>query len=265
MLSKCDKFIRNILFESTENEDEKKKMKELYHTNSFYLKFIEKLADECHVLATKQRENCFQIFGSLKSVKNFFSKFKVDDTLMDNPADFMIYSPMFSYGETKHNLKRDEDYPDKNAIDAAPYTHEIDNSARDTVHGTWFPLMDEKDVSKKIKAVKPSEISKYFNQFFPKANKDFNENICVYVEFQVNCEGWKNQIFDEMSEYAKTPDEMNEQLNEDDDDFDYTQLNVKNENDESTVKAALKEVKRTSKEYNNEFKSSTKKTELDKE
>lgn len=226
MNSKLNRFIKSLILEYSTDENDKKRIREMYHTNEFYLKFISTLAEECNVVATKQRENCFLVTGLLKNVEQFFNKLKVDSDFMDNPSDFKIYSPMFSYGETIHNLKYDEDYPVYEQPGVATQTHQIDNIVRHTVYGKWYNFFDE-TMNKKIKAIKPNEITKYFKTMFPKATKKFNENTDIFVEFQVNCENWKNQIFDEMSEYAKTPDEMNDFHNEDPIDFDYSQLNIK--------------------------------------
>lgn len=249
MLKKFDSLIKKILCESAGNDDDEKKIREAYHTNEFYYRFLDPVAEETHVLVTKNRNNTFLIYGSLKAIEDFFKALKVDETFMENPSEFKIYSPMFSYGENAHYLKMDEDYPTVDKIGEAPYTHAIDNQVRNTVHGRWYSLVDEDKAGQKIKGVKPSEVSKYFKSIFPKADKNFNNETEIYFEFQVNCEDWKNQIYDEMSEYAKEPDEMNEYHNEDPDDFDYTQLNVKNVNDDAIVKNALKEIKRTDKDY----------------
>ena len=154
----------------------------------------------------------------------------------------------YTYGDEVHNMKRDEEYPTYFRTDGPLSTHEVDNLVRNTVEGKWFSLIDG-ETTRKIKGVKPADVTKYFKNFFPKADKKFNEETTVYVEFQVNCNRRANQVYDEMSEYAKNSDEMNASHNDDPDDFDYTQLNIKNVNDEAEVKAALKDVKRTTKDY----------------
>lgn len=246
MLKRFDRFLYNVISEQSENEDDAKKKAELFTTNEFFFKYVQPVAEESNVFATRQRENAFLVCGALKDIKTFFSKFKVDSIFMENPADFRIYSPLFTYGEVIHNLKFDEEYPIYNDGSRPTQTHELDNIAGNVVEGRWYSLFDE-DSAKRIKGLKPADVSKYFKDFYPKANKKFNEDTTIYVEFQVNCSRRANQVYDEMSEYAKNPDEMNDAHNQEPDDFDYTQLNIKNENDEATVKAALKDVKRSDK------------------
>ena len=248
MLKQFDKFIYNYISESSENEDDTKKKIEVFTTNEFFFRFVKPIAEETGVLVTKQRENTFLVYGALKDVKNFFTKLKVDDTFMEKPSEFTIYSPMFTYGDQVHNLKRDEDYPIYHDANHPTQTHEIDNLARDVIEGRWYSLIDDES-TKKIKGIKPVDITRYFKEFYPKADKKFNEETTIYVEFQVNCDRRANQVYDEMSEYARNPDEMNDHTNEDPDDFDYTQLNVKNENDETIVKDALKDVTKSEKDF----------------
>lgn len=244
MLKQFNTFVHKLISEAATEESDEKIIKDTYHCNEFYAKFLQNLGEECSVVVTKQRQNCFLVYGVLKNVKDFFTKLKVDKTFMDNPEDFRIYTPMFSYGETAHNLKLDEDYPIYKQAGIPTQTHEVDNIVRQTVFGKWYPLFDEKKPCQKIKGLKPSEITKYFKQTFPKATKDFNEEVEIYVEFQVNCEDWNNLIYDAMTEYAKDPDEMNDAHNEDPDDFDYTSLNVKDkQDDEKEAKKTLKDVK----------------------
>jgi hypothetical protein len=57
-------------------------------------------------------------------------------------------------------------------------------------------------------------------------DKIFADTHDMYIEFQINTEGLKNQLWDEMTEYAKTPEEMNESFLNNDTDFDYSQLNL---------------------------------------
>lgn len=226
MLKKFNQCISKYICESSENEDEKTKSIEKLSTHEFYYKFIVPVVEEVGGIleATVQRENTFLVAGSLKDIKKFFAAFKVDDSFMEKPADFQIYTPMFTYGEIIHNMKFDEDYPIYHTAEYGTYTHEDDNLARNVVEGRWYPFIDE-ETSKKLKAVKPSEISKYFKSFYPKADKAFNEDCIIYVEFQVNCRGLANALYDDMSEYAKTEDEMNEAHQADAfEDFDYDVL-----------------------------------------
>jgi len=246
MLKQLNRFLYGVISEQSDGDDDAKKKVESFTTNEFFFKFIQGFAEECGVLATKQRENTFLVYGKLKDIKTFFSKFKVDSTFMENPAEFKIYSPMFTYGDEKHFLKLDEDYPIFHGAETPTLTHEVDNITRDTVTGRWYPMFDD-EISKKVKSMKPAEITKYFKSFFPKADKKFNEETEVYVEFQVNCDRRANQVWDEMSEYAKEPDEMNELHNADPEDFDYTQLVVKKQDSEADMKPVMKDVREYSK------------------
>ena len=91
MLKQFDRFLYSIITEQSDNEETAKKKLELFTTNEFFYKYINKAAEESNVLATKQRENTFLIYGALKDVEAFFTSFEVDSDFMENPSDFAIY------------------------------------------------------------------------------------------------------------------------------------------------------------------------------
>lgn len=240
MLQRFDEFIYSYISESSGDEGATRKRLASFTTNEFFFRFIQPAAAAANVLATKQRENTFLVFGPLKGVKAFFAGLKVSGDYMERPSEFMVYSPQFTYGEHVHNLKRDEDYPVCRSATTAPHMHEIDNLVRDTIDGRWYPMLDG---GRKVKGIRPAEVARLLRGAYPKASGGFDEGAMVYVEFQVDCDGRANQIYDKMSEYAKSPDEMNALHSSSPDDFDYTQLNAKAE--DRAAKASLKGIKRT--------------------
>lgn len=254
MLNNFNNLIKSILLEQVEEDkdEEKEKIMASYNTNEFYTRVLEPITDGLNVVLTKQRNNTYLVYGPVGDLIKFFNGIKVDKEFMDDPKEFKIYSPIFTYGDYMGKLKLDQFYPITNfEKTGVPFTHELENIDGNVLEGKWYSIF-ENDVpdGKFIKGVAPSDMEKkVFKKMFPKGDKSFTENFVMYVEFQVNTEGLKNLIWDEMTEYAKDPDEMNDLHNSDPDDFDYTQLNVKNENDEATVKAALKDIKRSSKEF----------------
>ena len=247
MFNKFNERIKRLIMES-EDKDE---MLQLYNSNEFFIRFIEPLAKQIGVMSSKPFENCFQIAGVLKSVRDFFSKFKVDNSFMEKPNDFMIYSPMFTYSEKNHLMNRDEGY-ESSIEDYRTSPHCWENLDREVTLEGWFRFFDKGNLP--IKSCKPDFIVDYFKDNFPKANKDFNETCPIVITFCVNCRGLKNSIWDEMTEWAVDADGINKTSNEEPDDFDYTQLNVKVPSEAELVEKSLKEIEKKNVEVKPEAK-----------
>lgn len=214
-------------------------------SNEFFSKYVKKAAEDKNVIVSIQRENTFLVQGLLNDIEKFFSAFKVDKDFMEKPDDFVVYSPIFTYGEIKHHMKYDEDYPIGLYGFGPETSHIVDNAARDVVEGRWYSLFEEGE--NKVKSIKPSEITKYLRALFPKWTKEMEDDVLIFVEFTVDVKGYANTIYDKMSEYSniENREDANKREDKDDEeDFDYTVPLVKPPNDDDIVKAALKDVDR---------------------
>lgn len=241
MLNNFNNMIKSYLFQDAETDDEKSKIINAYNTNEFYLRFIQNIAIDNKVNATKQRNNCYLVYGTIRNLINFFNNLKVDKSFMKSPDDFKIYSPIFSFGELHANLKFDQYFPMDNYLKTCvPFTHETENFTGKITEGRWFNFSD--NMQRTIKNIKPADVKNLLKSMFSKSDK-FLDECNMYIEFQINTDNLSNQLWDEMTEYAKTPEEMNEIFNDNDIDFDYSQLNVKNIDDENRVKSSLKDIK----------------------
>lgn len=227
MLNKFNNLVKNLLFEQADNTESEKRIKNTYNTNEFYLKILKPHSQDLEIFLTKQRNNTFLVIGPLPQLVKFFNTLKVDETFMDNPKEFKIYSPCISFGDRMVKLKLDQFFPiQHDIIYGVPTTHELENSTGNVLEGQWFELHGEDD--KPVKSIKPSELEKkFFNKVFFRSDKKYMNEIPLYFEFQVNTEDWNNQVWGEMSEWAKDPDEMNDLHNSDFEEFDYDRLNNK--------------------------------------
>lgn len=230
MLNKFNEYINEIILSTVENSDnDEKRIREVYHCNEFYHRYLETLMDKINdtkkiddlkLLITKQRHNTFLVTGFLKDVMKFFTDFKIDEAFMEKPLDFRIYAPQYMILDTVddiHYMGRGEMWP-KQDFDV-PSTHDIDNKkgVRTTIFGRWFSFYEDDKKGLKVKGVKPSDLNKNFKKL--KKETSIDDNTIFSVEFSVNCEQWNNQIFDEMSEYSDV--EWRDDVNSNHDDFDY--------------------------------------------
>ena len=148
MLKNFNKLVKSVIFESIENDDDEKRIREVYHCNEFFHRYIEPLVDSINekddginLIVTKQRQNVFLVTGIFNDVSKFFNEFKIDEGFMENPQDFRIFSPQYmllDYADDIHYMGRGEMWP-KQDFDV-PGTHDVDNSknVRSTVYGKWF-------------------------------------------------------------------------------------------------------------------------------
>ena len=257
MLKNFNKLVKSVIFESIENDDDEKRIREVYHCNEFFHRYIEPLVDSINekddgskLIVAKQRQNVFLVTGIFNDVSKFFNEFKIDEGFMENPQDFRIFSPQYmllDYADDIHYMGRGEMWP-KQDFDV-PGTHDVDNSknVRSTVYGRWFSFYEDDSKGYKLKGIKPKDLLKNLKKM--KKELPIDEVTIISIEFSVNCEQWKNQIFDEMSEYSDV--EYRDDVNRNDDDFDYSlaALPKHSKEDEDEAKKSLKDIKRTSKKF----------------
>lgn len=253
MLKNFNNLIKNIIFESSNldeiNDNDEKRIREVYNCNEFYYRYLANKNSE-NLKITKQRQNTFLVTGYVKDVMKFFNEFEIDDAFMEKPEDFRIFSPQYlilGVSDDIHYMGRGEMWPKQDYN--IPGTHDIDNSegVRSTIYGRWFNFYEDDSKGLKLKGVKPKDLNKNFKKL--KKESTIGDETIVSVEFSVNCEQWHCQIFDEMSEYSDV--EYRDDVNRNEDDFDYSiaALPKHSAEAENEAKAALKDVKRTTKKY----------------
>ena len=243
MLKNFNNLIKNIIIESAETPDDEQRI------NEFYNRFLYQLAIDHNVLLTKQRNNVFLVGGLFKDIIKFFDGLKVDKDFMDNPNEFEIYELLYTFDDEqyRHIMNRDEQYPDGQGYENVQTTHDDDNLVRRVIHGRWNEFFENEKKGQKLLNVQPSKFKKYIKQIQKKF--DLTNDDKIFIEFNVNCEQWKNNIFD--AEY-RSEDDINDFVSNDkrniDDDFDYSQCVVQKNNDDSHRKA-LKDIKKTEKTF----------------
>ena len=251
MLKNFNNYIKNIILEQVTEDKDEKYIKLVYHCNEFYVRYLSPLADEYNVSITKQRNNVFLAFGTFENIIKAFNNLKVDEMFMEKPADFVIVAPMYCFNdaEYEHKMQRGELYAPAfiSAGVPTPTTHDVDNVARNVVFGRWFDFYQNEKKGQKLLTITPSKFKKYIKEVQKKYDLTDNDNI--FIEFSVNCEDWKNNIFEDMAEY-RTEDEINEinSNKEKEIDFDYDLAKMPKENNEDHRKA-LKDIKVTKKTY----------------
>ena len=249
MLKNFNNLIKNIIIESAETPDDEQRIKNVYHCNEFYNRFLYQLAIDHNILLTKQRNNVFLVGGLFKDIIKFFDGLKVDKDFMDNPNEFEIYELLYTFDDEqyRHVMNRDEQYPDGQGYENVQTTHDDDNLVRRVIHGRWNEFFENEKKGQKLLNVQPSKFKKYIKQIQKKF--DLTNDDKIFIEFNVNCEQWKNNIFD--AEY-RSEDDINDFVSNDkrniDDDFDYSQCVVPKNNDDSHRKA-LKDIKKTEKTF----------------
>jgi len=253
MLRNFNKLLKSIILEQVTEDKDEKFIKLVYHCNEFYNRYLVDLADSCHVGITKQRNNVFLVIGTFKDVIKYFNELKVDNMFMEDPSKFTICAPMYCFNDPnyEHLMQRGELYvPTSN--DNVLTTHDIDNNVRSTVYGRWFDFYENEEKGLKLLKLYPNKFKKYIKDVQKKY--DLTDDNVIYIEFSVNCEDWKNNIFEDMAEY-RTAEDINDfgatnggDKRNIDDDFDYSQAVMPKQQDES-YKESLKDIKRTKKTY----------------
>lgn len=246
MLKNLNGFIKNIIMEQVTEDKDEKYIKLVYHCNEFYNRYLSDLAIDCEIGITKQRNNVFLAVGSFKNIIKFFDGLKVDEMFMEEPKDFSILAPIYCFNETnyEHLMQRGEKFS-STTKDGVLTTHDVDNDVRNIVYGRWFDFYQNERKNQKLQKIQPSKFKKYIKDVQKKY--DMSDDNVIYVEFSVNCEDWKNNIFEDMTEY-RDEDQINEINSNKDDDFDYS-LAVAPKVDDKESKKALKNVKVSKKTY----------------
>lgn len=239
MLKNLNSLIKNVILEQVTDDKDEKYIKLIYHCNEFYNKYLVDLADECNIGVTKQRNNVFLTYGTVANLIKYFDKLKVDEMFMEDPKEFSILAPMYSFGDDTHLMQRGEAFPITGS-EQVPTTHDVDNKVRSIVYGRWNDFYQNEKNGQKLLKVQPSKFKKYIKDVQKLFKLD--EDSYMFIEFSVNCEDWKNNIFEDMAEF-RTEDEINDNIcNKEDSKFDYPQCNVPKSNDDSH-RAALKDIK----------------------
>lgn len=205
MLKKLDDLYKRIIIEETE-ELPSSWFRQITKDTEFLQKYILPLAKKYFVYPEKARMNTFRLTGTFKNVKDFLSNFKVDKEFLEQPKEFFICSPMYSFCDDAytHILNRDEGFP-VDTVD--PYsTLASQNKFRFANFGRWYELIDDIDTVEQIRVKRctPAEFAKLLSS---KAYEDLygiNDDIVICIEFQVNCEGYTNQCFDMWSTFIPT-------------------------------------------------------------
>lgn len=251
MLKNLNSFIKNIILEQVTEDKDEKYIKLVYHCNEFYNRYLVDLAEKCEIGVTKQRNNVFLAIGTFKNITKYFNELKVDEMFMEDPSQFAICAPMYCFNDKsfEHKMQRGEGYQPPIVKDGVVTTHEVDNDFRSIIYGRWFDFFENEKKNEKLLKIEPSKFKKYIKNI-QKKNKLSDDDI-IYIEFSVNCEDWKNNIFEDMVEY-RSEEEINEKMIDDsrnlDDDFDYS-LAVMPKNDSEDHRKALKDIKVSKKTY----------------
>ena len=254
MLKNFNSLLKNIVLEQVTDDKDDKFVKLIYHCNEFYNRYLADLAEDYHIGITKQRNNIFIAIGTFKDIISYFDHLKVDDMFMEKPEEFQICAPMYCFNdpEYEHSLQRGELYP-QTSNQGVITTHDVDNKVRTTIYGKWFDFYENEKKGIKLLKLYPKKFKKYIKEV-QKKYKCKDDDI-IYIEFSVNCEDWKNNIFEDMAEF-RTADDINDlgagngdDKRNIDDDFDYTQKCVVPKAKDDSHRAALKDIKRTEKSY----------------
>lgn len=252
MLKNFNSLLKNVILEQVTEDKDEKYIKLVYHCNEFYNKYLVDLAEKYNIGITKQRNNVFLAAGTFKNIISYFNELKVDDMFMEDPKEFQICAPMYCFNDEnyEHQMQRGEFYA-PTTVNGTLTTHDVDNKVRTTIYGRWFDFYENEKKNLKLLKVYPNKFKKYIKDVQKKFGMT-DDNI-IYIEFSVNCEDWKNNIFEDMAEF-RTEDDINSFVSNDndkrniDDDFDYSQTVVPKVNDDSHRKV-LKNIKRTEKTY----------------
>ncbi len=203
-LKKFNKLYNKLIFESTEQQQQRVQL--IRDCDLFFKEYILTLAEKCQVIAQKNRENTFRIAGKLSNVFDFFNNFKVDAKFNNQDEEFVILSPLVTYGEIKHLYNNgkycrffDRTFSEGNQlIDAGneiPTTRTIDDQAQIKIEGKWYNLyfnteknenVPDFNVPKILRKCTPVELRKALQVFVNNVCiNDTSDFICV--EFVVDC------------------------------------------------------------------------------
>jgi hypothetical protein len=208
MLSKLDDLCNRVLYESVED----KWIRKINSDNEFFAKYLKPLTANFQpgeLSVVKARWNTFLFSGLYQNVIEALKNFSVDTDFWNEDelgGKFTVSEPLVSFGEITHVMNLDEGYPQGTVADDTLYAQR--NARRVHYEGRWFELNDINSIKTfgypvKVKKCTPIELCAFIdvlkNEVF--GEKDSND-IYVLVEFKVNCEGFLNCSFGEMSTYV---------------------------------------------------------------
>ena len=218
MLKKLNELYSKIVYESTEDPWYRKITKD----NEFFNYYLNPLAKEYKVNIVKARLNTFRICGLYKNVIDALNNFKVDETYWNKEVfgrDFVVFSPMITFGEVIHIMNFDEGYP-RNTVEAnSLYAQQ--NFQRFHMEGRWYEPKEldknnQFDYPIRAKFATPSDLAIMIDQTYEESGICIDkDNLIVCVEFVLNCENLANQVYDEQTQFipiTQTIDEDEKQV-----------------------------------------------------
>lgn len=207
MLKKLNELYSKIVYESAEDPWYRKITKD-YEFFDYYLK---PLAKQYKVNIVKARLNTFRIGGLYANVINALKNFKVDQTYWNKEVfgrDFVVYSPMITFGEVIHFMNYDEGYPFNTVDNNSLYAQQ--NFQRFHLEGRWYQPKEldknnQFDYPVRAKFATPSDLAIMIDQTYEESGMIIDkDNLIVCVEFVLNCENLANQVYDEQTQFIPT-------------------------------------------------------------
>lgn len=207
MLEKLNQLYSKIVYESVEDPWYRKITKD----NEFFDYYLKPLAENYNINVVKARLNTFRICGLYKNVVKALNNFKVDETYWNKEVfgrDFVVYSPMITFGEVVHIMNYDEGHPFNTVENNSLYTQQ--NFQRFQFEGRWYEPAElyennQFDYPVRAKFATPSDLVIMIDQTRENIGKIINlDNLIVCVEFVLNCENLANQVYDEQTQFIPT-------------------------------------------------------------
>ena len=204
MLKKFNDLYSKILFEETEEQDWFRKITK---DKEFFIKYLNPLIQECNVRIAKARLNTFQVGGLYENVVKFLENFKVDNDFWNDSVlgEFVVYSPMITFCENIHLMDRTEGYT---AVEPISNYYQ-NNFARQVIEGHWYEPKQLENINNfeypvRAKSTTPKNFIKLIDNLIEELG--YTKDIIVIIEFQINCEGYINQCYDEMTSFRPAID-----------------------------------------------------------
>lgn len=115
--------------------------------------------------------------------------------------EFVLYTPLITFGENKHYMSYNEGYPVGTVESHSLYARQ--NFYRFSIEGKWYePKELDKnnvfDYPVRAKYATPKDLCEMIDILIEQLDYD-KYNLCVVVEFVLNCENLGNQVYDEES------------------------------------------------------------------
>jgi hypothetical protein len=212
MLSKLNELYGKLIYENSED----RWIRQITNDNDFLKVYLLPLQEKYCVNTVKARLNTFRIGGLYKNVIEALSNFKVDadfwnDEIMQR--EFVLYSPMITFGEVIHDMGYSEGYP-LNCV-APNSLYALQDKYRISVEGRWYEPKEldkntEFDYPVRAKFATPTDLCKMIDNL--REELGYTEDAGLIVEFQVNCENLANQLYDEHTAFIPVCTTQNETL-----------------------------------------------------